>query len=166
MYNLFFAELAGVGVVENSDLQLVGAPFGPGNPFGGVEPDMTSTLAVYTWVGDLNLDGQVNLTDYFIVDSFYGWFAAGGTFEGLQQFLLDNMGFEYELSQWLLGDVNYDGTVDIFDYLLIDQAFSAQGFIGLDAPRVFGVAPEPGTLAVLAVGAVGMFIARRRRQGR
>ncbi|HEX2971268.1 MAG TPA: dockerin type I repeat-containing protein, partial [Tepidisphaeraceae bacterium] len=61
-------------------------------------------LVLYTWDGDVNCDGKVDIVDYFRVD-------AG--------FINQKPGYEN-------GDLNYDGKVNIADYALIDSAFISQ----------------------------------------
>ena len=77
---------------------------------------------------------------------------------------------------WANGDFNYDGVIDYRDYAIIDAAFASQSGpladarVAAEARRRFGPAfvtafavavPEPGTVVLLAVGAVGLL--RRRR---
>jgi rhamnogalacturonan endolyase len=63
-------------------------------------------LVKYTYYGDTNLDGVVNVADYTRVDA---GFISKGTLAG-----------------WLNGDFNYDGSIDGSDYTLIDNAFNTQ----------------------------------------
>jgi hypothetical protein len=67
-----------------------------------------SILVKYTYYGDVNGDGAVNLHDYFIIDSNY-----------LSQSTGTPLSFHH-------GDVNYDGRINLNDYFLIDQAYLAQ----------------------------------------
>ncbi len=96
-------------------------------------PNPTSSVLVkYTWFGDSNLDGIVDGSDYALIDT---GFTAGGALGG-----------------WVFGDYDYSGTVDGSDYALIDTGFISQT----------GALPEPTTLGLLGLGAMGML--RRRRQ--
>jgi hypothetical protein len=93
----------------------------------------TSVLVKYTWFGDANLDGKVNSSDYILIDS---GFTSGGTKTG-----------------WLFGDFNYSGSINSSDYILIDTGFTNQNNV---------VLPEPTTLGLLGLGAMGMLRRRRR----
>ncbi len=92
----------------------------------------TSTLVKFTWFGDSNLDGVVDGSDYALIDT---GFTAGGALGG-----------------WVFGDYDYSGVIDGSDYALIDTGFISQT----------GALPEPTTLGLLGLGAMGML--RRRRQ--
>jgi hypothetical protein len=59
----------------------------------------------YTYAGDANLDGKVNIDDYTSIDQ----------------------GIAAQTSGWSNGDFNYDGKVNIDDYVLIDSNIVAQG---------------------------------------
>jgi hypothetical protein len=72
----------------------------PGNT---ADPD--SILLRYTYAGDANLDGRINILDYTQID----------------QALAAN------LNGWINGDFNYDGKINIEDYVIIDSNLSAQG---------------------------------------
>ena len=74
-------------------------------PFDGQVIASTDVLIKYTYDGDVNLDGVVNLADYTHVD--VGFITPGA-------------------SGWSNGDLNYDGKVDGSDYALIDAAFAGQ----------------------------------------
>ena len=60
----------------------------------------TDTLVMYTYGGDANLDGKINVDDYIKIDS---GIAAG-------------------LKGWSNGDFNYDGKVNIDDYTTVIDA--------------------------------------------
>ena len=77
---------------------------------------------------------------------------------------------------WLAlnGDFNYDGAINGSDYTLIDNAFNSQGsvsFAGVSAGPAEMIAtntdqiaePEPGTLSLITIGAIGLLNRRRRR---
>jgi len=108
----------------------------------------TSTLIAYTYGGDANLDGVINIDDYSQID---GSVAAGG------------------LKGWFNGDFNYDGDVNIDDYSIIDGNIGIQG--APLAPAADGgvrgvtAVPEPAGV-VLAGTAVLLGWTRRTISGR
>jgi autotransporter-associated beta strand protein len=115
-------------------------------------------LVKYTYYGDTNLDGVVDGSDYSRVDASYvaeGFNPATG--------LAAN-----PISGWYNGDFNYDGVVDGSDYTLIDNAFNSQSTVysAQIAAQVGGssAVPEPATLSVIGIGAVGLLGRRRRSQ--
>jgi hypothetical protein len=65
----------------------------------------TDVLIKYTYGGDANLDGKVNVDDYGRVDSSIGIGVKG----------------------WYNGDLNYDGKVNVDDYGVIDSIIGIQG---------------------------------------
>ncbi len=88
------SHLTGVGTWSGSALNV-----------DGVAVPATAAVAKYTYVGDTNLDGTVDLADYTRADA--GLIAGGTT--------------------WADGDFNGDGVVDGSDLTLIDSAFAGQG---------------------------------------
>ncbi len=130
------------------------------NTFDGVNVNDGDVLVKYTYDGDADLSGTVNAADYIQIDN----------------------GFTNHLNGWYNGDFNYDGVVNGDDYTLIDNAFNTQGsasLAGVSAGPLTMVAsntdqiagatssavPEPTTLGMLGVGAVGLLMRRRRRNG-
>jgi hypothetical protein len=112
----------------------------------------SDTLVMYTYGGDANLDGKINIDDYVKIDS-----GIAGGYTG-----------------WVNGDFNYDGKVSIDDYItIIDANIGNQnGFVfptagGIDAGTAAlssaSAVPEPTGLAVLGLGGVGLMSSRRRR---
>jgi hypothetical protein len=115
----------------------------------------SSVLLKYTWYGDANLNGLVELDDYSLVDR--------GLLSGL--------------SGWTGGDFDYSGSVDLGDYLLLDRAFALQSggtlspslladrtarFGDSYAAALTAAVPEPN-LALLLASAAAAFIMHRRR---
>jgi autotransporter-associated beta strand protein len=148
-------------------------PEDPGNPsaftdmWGGESVTMTSILGMYTYVGDANMDGEVNTGDYGQIDN----------------------GFNSGLTGWRNGDFNYDGVVDTNDYGLIDNAYNtlhpdggvgggiseiglglgevpepAAGLaldLGNGSPLSGGTVPEPMTVFLLGTGVLALAVRRR-----
>jgi hypothetical protein len=97
----------------------------------------------YTYIGDANLDGFVNVADKSLLDANFG--QSGG---------------------WFQGDFNYDGVVNVADKSLLDARFGLGGLSGsvVEVGSASAV-PEPGTMATLLVALAGMigWCAVRRR---
>jgi hypothetical protein len=117
--------------------------------FAGQTVTGASTLAVYTYAGDLNFDGLVDAADYGVIDNFVQFPGTDG---------------------YSNGDFNYDGIIDAGDYGIIDNTIQQQG---APIPMTGAVAdsglsgvtavPEPASLSVIALGAAAMLGRRRRR---
>ena len=88
--------LMGVGIITNNALFTT---------FDKQAVVATDTLLKFTFAGDANLSGNVDGSDYSLIDN----------------------GYNKRLTGWLNGDFNYDGFVDGSDYTLIDNAFNIQG---------------------------------------
>jgi hypothetical protein len=85
-------------------LQLFGAT--PAS-WSGQTVNPSDVLVKFTYTGDANLDGKVNIDDYGRIDANVG---QSGTVFG-----------------WYNGDFNFDGKINIDDYGLIDSVIGAQG---------------------------------------
>jgi autotransporter-associated beta strand protein len=88
-------------------------------------------LVMYTYGGDANLDGKLNIIDYVQIDQ----------------------GLASGLSGWSNGDFNYDGKINILDYVIIDSNLGNQGPPFSTSASIVAV-PEPacagGLLAAVA----------------
>jgi autotransporter-associated beta strand protein len=73
--------------------------------FNGEAVPLNAILVKYTYAGDVDLDGTLTATDYFVRD----------TNEGATNV------------HWFMGDVTYDGLVDSGDAGLMDYVFEVQG---------------------------------------
>src|SRR5439155_2375202 len=111
------------------------------------------TLVMYTYGGDANLDGKINVDDYGRID-----FAV-----------------PLGISGWSNGDFNYDGKINVDDYGIIDFNVGIQGapFFTSGAvaatPGSVGIqsvssVPEPSGFAILFGGA--LFVQSRRGRSR
>jgi probable HAF family extracellular repeat protein len=134
--NLTIAGLpAGLTLEQPRAINDAGQIAGFGRDSGGVYHAFRLTPAM---AGDANLDGTVNITDLSKVLTNY-----------------DAIG-----KVWADGDFNGDGTVNISDLSNVltnyDKSYAASA-AGIRA------VPEPGMLALLACGLVGVFVLARRR---
>jgi hypothetical protein len=116
--------------------------------FAGHTVTGATTLAVYTYAGDLNFDGLVDAADYGVIDN---WVQFPGT------------------SGYANGDFNYDGVIDAGDYGIIDNTIQQQGppipMTGAAAGSSGVTAvPEPMSLALVAAGLLGCTRRRSRRR--
>jgi hypothetical protein len=66
----------------------------------------STTIAMYTYAGDVNFDGLVDASDYGIIDNYFQFPGTTG---------------------YANGDFNYDGVIDAGDYGIIDNTFQLQG---------------------------------------
>ncbi len=119
------------------------AGFGDWPQGSGRTVSATSLLSKYTYIGDTNMDGQVSAQDYTAVDA--------------------NIGTSVDVGiSWFYGDTNFDGSIDATDYTGIDASLG----LGQGNPlAVNGLAavPEPASLSVLGLGALGLLGRRRRK---
>jgi hypothetical protein len=124
----------GVAVVDNQDV-------GDAN-FDGVTLSQNEILVKYTWYGDTDVNGTVgtNELDWFLT----GFYAGPGSADPVNGALVAN--------EWLYGDFDYSGTISTNELDLFLTGFYGEG---ATTPM-----PEPGTLALLALG--GLALLRRR----
>jgi autotransporter-associated beta strand protein len=134
----------GIGYADSAD---------SGNPAGLSSGQIE---LMYTLLGDANLDGKVNGTDFNLMATNFNQAVTAG---------------------WDEGDFNYDGKVNGNDFVLLaanfnqfasQSAISSADVAALDSfAAANGISlasvPEPAAFGLLALGATGM-LARRRRQ--
>jgi hypothetical protein len=135
-----------IGVSDGASILFLG-PTETG-VFSGQTVTGATTLAVYTYAGDVNFDGLVDASDYGIIDNYFQFPGTTG---------------------YANGDFNYDGVIDAGDYGIIDNTFQLQGApipMSGEVASLSGVAavPEPASLSVLAIGAAALLGRRRRRR--
>lgn len=95
--------LTTVAVIANNQ---DGTPlFSATNELDGIVPGASDILVKATYYGDANLSGNVDASDYSLIDN----------------------GYLHHLTGWYNGDFNYDGVVNGSDYTLIDSAYNMQG---------------------------------------
>jgi T5SS/PEP-CTERM-associated repeat protein len=110
----------------------------------------SDTLVLYTYGGDANLDGKLNVDDYGRIDSNIALGTAG----------------------WYNGDFNYDGKVNVDDYGIIDSNIGIQGppfssAVAATAPAArLTAVPEPTAPGVLMTALLLSSRRRRRMEGR
>jgi len=139
--------LTSIGIASASEVKGLAAGSTDTAVWAGQTVTATDTLIMYTYGGDANLDGKINVDDYGRIDFAVPLGIAG----------------------WSNGDFNYDGKINVDDYGIIDFNVGIQGppfptaggasTSGLNAVAV----PEPAVVGLLALGAL-LPRARRRRQ--
>jgi hypothetical protein len=134
------SNLTSIGVATASQARGIAAT--ATTTFGGQTVTGSDTLAMYTYGGDANLDGKINVDDYTRID------------------------FNVPLgsSGWFNGDFNYDGKINVDDYTIIDFNVGIQGAPFSTSDGLSGVSaiPEPLALGPIAMGALLLGPKRRR----
>ena len=127
----------GIGYADSAD---------PGNPAGLASGQIE---VEYTLLGDANLDGAVNGSDFAILAT----------------------NFNKAVSGWDQGDFNYDGAANGADFALLATNFNKGASQAADSAAVDAFAsanglltsvPEPASLGLLLLGATSL-VGRRRR---
>ena len=141
------AGLTTIGVATGEQVRGLGPT--DTDTFAGQTINGATTIAMYTYAGDANLDGTIDGGDYGIIDNFVQVPGA---------------------DSYANGDFNYDGVIDGGDYGIIDNNIQAQGApfptsgsatSGLSAVTAV---PEPAAaISLLGLGAAGLMGRRRRR---
>lgn len=145
----------GLGYKDNSDFS--GAGNGSVLNFSGVTVDASSILIRYTYMGDTNVDGKVDISDLYNLATNYSANHAPGAGSLV----------------WQKGDFNYDGWVDLAD--LTKLATNWQAGVGAplsaDLPALLASmglpevsVPEPSVVGLGAMGLSGLLARRRRRR--
>jgi hypothetical protein len=97
--------------------------------FAGQPVDSSAVLVKFTYAGDANLDGKINVDDYGRIDLNAG----------------------HDTGGWFNGDFNFDGKINVDDYGIID--FN----VGIQGPPLAGVANRAVSAASAAnAGAVSI----------
>lgn len=126
-----------LGTAEGADLPSTGDGV---RTFFREAADNTSVLVRYTYRGDGNLDGAVDLGDFARLAAHFN-----------------------QQGRWFDGDFNYDGSVNVADFAAMASNFgqTLPGTGGTTARP--GAVPEPAALGLLALAAGAML--RRGRRG-
>jgi hypothetical protein len=107
------------------------------NGTNGVSPGANDVLVRYTYFGDANLDGQVDGSDYTLIDN----------------------GSTNRLTGWGNGDFNYDGAIDGSDYTLIDNAYNTQGARAVPASQILARAASKSPFATALPASQDYYVA-------
>jgi unsaturated chondroitin disaccharide hydrolase len=126
--------LSALGIIQN-----VGSTSPLYSTFDGQSSVVSDVLIKFTIVGDANLDGQVDGSDYSRIDS----------------------GVLTQSTGWSNGDFNYDGELNASDYTLIDNAYNTQPGPATDLTyqlnNALDVAQEQSRKTVAALGTTGEY---------
>ena len=120
--------------------------------FAGQTVTGATTIAMYTYAGDMNFDGLVDGADYGVIDNYVQFPGTDG---------------------YVNGDLNYDGVIDGADYGIIDNTIQLQGdpiptdgSLAGPGPTAVAAVPEPTSLSVLGLTAAASLLGPRWRRGR
>jgi hypothetical protein len=117
--------------------------------FAGQDVDTTSVLIKYTFAGDSNLDGKVDIQDLLALATHYN---------------------QVDSAVWMQGDFNYDGAVNGADLSLLASTWQMGVGAPLDQPLDSALAglsssvPEPVVTTLLGVFAAAHVLRRRGRK--
>jgi len=145
-----------VGVILND-----GGLYGDGTSaplWHGQSVTSTDVLVAFTYAGDADLNGLIDGIDYALTDN----------------------GFNSNLSGWFNGDFDYNGVVNGDDYFVLDSnlgrqgaAFPTSGGVAGDSALALAdegfkggvsVVPEPASIGLMSLGAIGLLGRRSRRR--
>ncbi len=176
--NLDTRHVTGIGIIQNNDQIFGGNTVNgttsgtAGNPmyttFGGQAVNRNDILLMYTYFGDIDLNGMITAADYSNLDAAFAIQQSSGV----------------NRSGWVNGDFDYNGVITSNDYALIDASFASQGGVVLDSGVTtlggsslsggssgglgslgsLSAVPEPSTLLMAVFGALGLLALARRRQ--
>ena len=99
-------------------------------------------------VGDLNFDGSITAADWPL-------FIAGSEAD---------LSALSRAEAYQMGDLNFGGVNGFTDFALFKSVFEAANGLGSFEAMIAGV-PEPASLALLAIGCIGLMSTRDRRDG-
>ena len=138
------AGLTTIGIATGEQMRGLGPT--DTDTFAGQTITGASTVAMYTYAGDANLDGVIDGGDYGVIDNFVQVPGA---------------------DSYANGDFNYDGVIDGGDYGVIDNNIQAQGApFPISAPLSITAVPEPACVAWLILSATSVLPRHRRRRRR
>ncbi len=135
-----------VGIVLNNDTAGGNLFYGDGTggfpQFAGTSVDQNSILFKYTYIGDSNLDGMVDSTDF-------GLFLAGYNDPGTAASL-----------GWAVGDYDYSSTVDSTDFglFLAGYNYYASNPVPLNGAGGVQAVPEPAAICLAIWGGIGALL--------
>ena len=137
--------LTGIGVATAQQVKGL-ANAGDTAVWAGETVTGSDTLVMYTYGGDANLDGKINVDDYGRID----------------------LNIPLGTSGWYNGDFNYDGKINVDDYGIIDFNIGIQGApfstVGPAASAGLSAVPEPAAAVSLLVISNVLACGRRRRR--